>query len=47
MEEGILDIEKYLDDATIVGLKEVQIIHGKGISSDGGEELNQKLPATV
>ncbi|WFA09875.1 endonuclease MutS2 [Tissierella sp. Yu-01] len=30
IEEGILDIDKYLDDSYIAGLKEVFIIHGKG-----------------
>lgn len=30
IEEGILEVDKYLDDAYISGLKEVYIIHGKG-----------------
>lgn len=30
VEEGIIEIDKYLDDAYISGLKEVYIIHGKG-----------------
>ncbi|NLY09777.1 MAG: endonuclease MutS2 [Tissierellia bacterium] len=30
IEEARIDIDKYLDDAYISGLKEVQIIHGKG-----------------
>ena len=30
IEEGILDIDKYLDDSYIAGLTEVFIIHGKG-----------------
>ncbi|MDY0236781.1 MAG: endonuclease MutS2 [Gudongella sp.] len=30
IEEGILETDKYLDDAYISGLKEVYIIHGKG-----------------
>lgn len=30
IEEAILEIDKYLDDAYIIGVKEVQLIHGKG-----------------
>ena len=30
IEEAIFEIDKFLDDAYIVGLKEVSIIHGKG-----------------
>lgn len=30
IEEGILEVDKYLDDAYISGLKEVYVIHGKG-----------------
>jgi DNA mismatch repair protein MutS2 len=30
IEEGILEVDKYLDDAYVSGLKEVFIIHGKG-----------------
>ena len=30
IEEAIIDIDKYLDDSYIAGLKEVYIIHGKG-----------------
>jgi len=30
IEEGILEVDKYLDDAYLSGLKEVFIIHGKG-----------------
>lgn len=46
VEEGILDIEKYLDDAAIVGLKEVQIIHGKGTGMlrKGLQEYLRKHP---
>ncbi len=30
IEEAIQEIEKYLDNSVIIGLKEVQLIHGKG-----------------
>ena len=30
IEEAIIDIDKYLDDSYIAGLKEVYLIHGKG-----------------
>lgn len=30
IEEAILDVDKYLDDSYIAGLKEVYLIHGKG-----------------
>ena len=30
VDEGILEIDKYLDDISLIGLQEVSIIHGKG-----------------
>jgi len=33
VDEAVLIIEKYLDDAALAGLKEVTIIHGKGTGS--------------
>ena len=30
IEEAVMEIDKYLDDAYIIGVKEVQLIHGKG-----------------
>ena len=30
LDEAFLEVDKYLDDAYIAGLKEIHIIHGKG-----------------
>jgi DNA mismatch repair protein MutS2 len=30
VEEGLLEVDKYLDDACIAGLSQITIVHGKG-----------------
>lgn len=30
LDDAVMDVDKYLDDATMAGLKEVTIIHGRG-----------------
>lgn len=30
MDDAVMDVEKYIDDAFISGLKEVTVIHGRG-----------------
>lgn len=44
LDEAIMDVEKYIDDAYIAGLKEVTIIHGrgKGILREGIGEILRK-----
>ena len=46
VEEAITELEKYLDDAYLTGLKTVRVVHGKGSGAlrKGVQEYLRKNP---